>query len=348
MAIKIVNVKEAIQDNGIKILAHAPAGSGKTVLAATACEPTLIISAESGLLSLNNDKLKEQNPHFMPEICDVVEIETIDDLQEVYEMLESQICEPKWTWVALDSITEIAEQVLADELDENKDPRKAYGNLSNRMNQLLRMFRDLPNYNVYMSSKQIPIKDEYSGLTIYSPMMPGAKLGNSIPYLFDEVLCLRVLQDEEDGSDYRVLQTQRDIQFEAKDRSGMLDKFEAPSLKRIAEKIRGTYEEPKEVEEVEEKTIEESPKEETCCSDVAEELVEDLKDESLDKDSIDKEFAESLKSLDKQDLAALAIKLDEEIDQEVADDADIDTLIGWIVESSMSDIKEACVEIGLA
>lgn len=347
MAIKIVKVKEAIKDNGIKILVHAPAGTGKTVLAATACEATLIISAESGLLSLNNDELKEVNPHFMPELCDVVEVATIEELEEVYLMLEGQVGEPKWKWIGLDSITEIAEVVLANELESAKDPRKAYGELYNRVSTLLRMFRDLQNYNIYMASKQTPIKDDYSGLTIYSPMMPGAKLGNSIPYLFDEVLCLRVLKDD-DGDDYRVLQTSRDIQFEAKDRSGKLDKFEAPSLKRISDKIRGIYEEPEEVEEVEENAIEEASEKETCEPDVPEKLIEDLKDEEVDKNSIDKEFAESLKSLDKQDLAALAIKLDEEIDQEVADDADIDTLIGWIVESSMSDIKEACVEIGLA
>jgi hypothetical protein len=411
MAIKIVKVKEAIKDNGIKILVHAPAGTGKTVLAATACETTLIISAESGLLSLNNDELKEINPHFMPELCDVVEVATIEELEEVYVMLLDQIDDPQWEWISLDSITEIAEVVLANELEAAKDPRKAYGELYNRVSSLLRAFRDLPSYNVYMASKQTPIKDDYSGLVVYSPMMPGAKLGNSIPYLFDEVLCLRVLQDE-DGGDYRVLQTSRDIQFEAKDRSGKLDKFEAPSLKRIADKIRGKFVEEKTGEEVEEKVKEmevAAAKEKAISEDIVdsdsklnkkeyywnEEINHGGQAETInereafleagyakvtkvvfDKHSKEKaeprateaelkaqkamskgkeearddkaDFAETLKTLDKQDLVGLAIKLDEEIDQEVADDADVETLVEWIIESSMEDIKEAAKEIGLA
>lgn len=330
MAIKITKVAEAIKDNGIKILVHAPAGTGKTVLAATACEETLIISAESGLLSLNNNEMKELNPHFSPELCDVVEVATIDELEEVYEMLHNQLSDPKWKWVALDSITEIAEVVLANELEAAKDPRKAYGELYNRMSTILRMFRDLPSYNIYMAAKQVPMKDEFSGLTLYAPMMPGAKLGNSVPYLFDEVLCLRVLQDE-DGGDYRVLQTSRDVQFEAKDRSGRLDKHEAPSLKRISDKIRGNHVEVE--EEVKEKVKEE---------------VKEQVEEKVETSDADSSFAESLKEVDKQDLAALAIKLDEEIDQEVADDADVESLVEWIMESSIEDIKDASKEIGLA
>jgi hypothetical protein len=37
----------------------------------------------------------------------------------------------------------------------------------------------------------------------------------------------------------RVLQTSRDNQWEAKDRSGALDFYEAPSLAAIAAKVRG-------------------------------------------------------------------------------------------------------------
>ena len=52
MGIKITTVDESLEFQGTKMLVHAPAGAGKTTLAATAGEPTLILSAEAGLLSI--------------------------------------------------------------------------------------------------------------------------------------------------------------------------------------------------------------------------------------------------------------------------------------------------------
>jgi hypothetical protein len=71
---------------------------------------------------------------------------------------------------------------------------------------------------------------------IYSPSLPGAKLGQQIPFLFDEVFALRVEADAE-GKPQRWLQTATDFNYVAKDRSGRLDPFEAPSLAGIAAKI---------------------------------------------------------------------------------------------------------------
>ena len=65
---------------------------------------------------------------------------------------------------------------------------------------------------------------------------PGQKLGQGISYFFDFVFALRVEKDP-DGNPYRALQTSRDFNFEAKDRSGALDPFEAPNLAAIAAKI---------------------------------------------------------------------------------------------------------------
>lgn len=75
--------------------------------------------------------------------------------------------------------------------------------------------------------------------------MPGSKLAQQIPYMFDEVFALRVEVDE-DKQKYRVLQTSRDAKYEAKDRSGLLDEFERPSLRRIKKKIKGEAQKPEE------------------------------------------------------------------------------------------------------
>ena len=251
MAIKFTSVAEAIQDNGLKALVHAPAGTGKTVFGATAKASTLIISAESGLLSLGQDVenlVAAGSPDFDPSFCTVVEVKTLEDLSEVFDELEPESgesaadFEPHFEWVVLDSITEIAEVVLASEKAINKDPRKAYGNLQEKMLTLLKSFRDLPKYNVLMTCKQEKKTDETSGVTMYQPMMPGTKLTQQIPYLFDEVWCLRVGTevDEEGGkSTFHYIQGTRELQYEAKDRSGKLTDCEPPSLAMLYAKIKG-------------------------------------------------------------------------------------------------------------
>lgn len=227
MAIKIKSISNLLQDTGLKILVHGPAGAGKTVLCATAGVKTLIISAEGGLLSIRN----------APKYVKGVEVKTLAEIQEVYDLLleGNEDGEPICDWIALDSITEIAETVLAYEKANNKDPRAAYGNLQDEMIKWMKKFRDLPKYNVIMTCKQQLIDDE--GMKIRVPMMPGTKLHQQIPYLFDEVFALRVEKDE-DKEDYRILQTNRDVKYEAKDRSGALEMFEKPSLKHIYKKIK--------------------------------------------------------------------------------------------------------------
>ncbi len=233
MAVKITTVDEATVDNGVKILVHGQAGVGKTVLTTTTGAPTILVSAEAGLLSIKNapDKIKKN--------MRIATVRSIDDVEEVYW----QVADGAWEadWLMLDSITEIAEQVLAKAGEDSPDPRQAYGVLIERMTKLLKAFRDLENMNVYMSCKQVRFTDDM-GVTSYVPMMPGAKLAAQIPYLFDEVFAMRVMQDDQ-GEDKYILQTHRDFQYEAKDRSGMLNKYEPANLKKILDKIHGREEE---------------------------------------------------------------------------------------------------------
>lgn len=230
MAIKITSVEEAVDDTGIKILVHGLAGSGKTRLCATAEEPTLILSAEGGLLSI-----RDAGDHIK-----TAKIMSLAEFDEAYQMLKSDRDEGKqvFSLVALDSVTEIAEEVLKNELEMCNDPRKSYPAFQAKVVALIKSFRNLAGYDVIMTCKQDLIKDDYTGITLRMPSMPGNKLGPAVPYLFDEVFALRVEKDEE-GLDYRVIQTNRDIMFEAKDRSGSLNVFERPNLKHIFSKIRG-------------------------------------------------------------------------------------------------------------
>ena len=69
--------------------------------------------------------------------------------------------------------------------------------------------------------------------------MPGNKLTQKLPYLFDEVLYLGVKTDPATNQTWRYIQTQPDFQVAAKDRSGKLAFMEPPHLGKLIDKING-------------------------------------------------------------------------------------------------------------
>lgn len=210
-----------LSTNGVKLLVYGQAGAGKTSLIPTLPNP-IVLSAEGGLLSIQDANL----PY--------LEIASMDDLKEAYEWLLNS---DEYQSVALDSISEISEVVLNYEKKLTKDPRQAYGAVQEQMSDIIRAFRDLPNKHVYMSAKLEKSQDEM-GRLLYSPSMVGNKLGQALPYFFDEVLALRVEKDG-DGNTQRALMCDSDGLWSAKDRSGKLSQWEAPDLGAIINKIGG-------------------------------------------------------------------------------------------------------------
>jgi hypothetical protein len=89
-----------------------------------------------------------------------------------------------------------------------------------------------------MTAKVEKTQDEM-GRVLYSPSMPGQKMGQALPYFFDEVLALRVEKDAE-GKSHRALMCDSDGLWTAKDRSGKLDAWEEPDLGQIISKIGGS------------------------------------------------------------------------------------------------------------
>lgn len=223
MAIKLTTTDRFSFEHGVKVLIYGRAGAGKTRLCETAPEP-LIISAEAGLLSLRHASIP------------VIEIKSMQDLTEAYTFVATSEEAKQFQTICLDSISEIGEVCLAHNKAQFRDPRQAYGELIDQMQKMIRAFRDLPGKHVYFSAKQELNKDEVTGVTMCGPSMPGSKLGPQLPYFFDEVFHLGVGKNQE-GEEYRYLRTQPDIQYEAKDRSGVLDAIEYPDLRSIFNKI---------------------------------------------------------------------------------------------------------------
>ena len=213
---------------------------GKTVLTATLPNPVLLM-AEAGSLSLRSDNIARifgPNVQGITYNMPMILITTVDDLTDAYNWLTQANEARQFQTVALDSLSEIAEVVLANAKRQVKDPRQAYGELIDKMEMSIRAYRDLPNRNVLMTAKMEPAKDEFTGIVKYSPSMPGSKLGPRLPYFFDEVFRLGVNKTPQ-GVPYRFLQTQPDLQYEAKDRSGALSPVEAPHMGYIMSKIFG-------------------------------------------------------------------------------------------------------------
>lgn len=226
-------------NHGAKMLVYAGAGDGKTVLCATAPKP-VILSAEAGLLSLSRRNLERLhgvgNPGITYDIP-VMQVTTIDQLTEAYMFFVRDPNARYFKTICIDSLTEIGEVVLANAKKTVKDPRQAYGELTERIVWLIKAFRDLAGWNTYMSAKMEPM-DTGFGVVKFGPSMPGKQLPVQIPYLFDEVFRLGIGQSQQ-GQKYRFIQTDGDMQYTAKDRSGVLDALEPPDLTHIINKILG-------------------------------------------------------------------------------------------------------------
>lgn len=229
MQIAKKSLRDVVDSRAPKILVYGGAGVGKTTLIASLRGKVLILSAEAGLLSLAGAELD----------ADVVEVTSIEALRAVYTELRAG--DHGYDWVVLDSVSEIAEVVLSSEKAKTKDPRQAYGALSDEMVKIMRAFRDL-QCGVYFSAKLASTKDETTGKVSHSIGMPGAKLGEALPYLFDEVFRL-VVVDEDDGNGGKIasryLLTATDGKSVAKDRSGKLEAYEPADLGAVVAKIIG-------------------------------------------------------------------------------------------------------------
>lgn len=251
MAVKIGTLDETLEDQGLKCLVFGDPKAGKTVLAGTTQVQTMIINAEGGLLSLQD--LDES----VKDLITVATISSIDDLQQVFVMLDQ---DNPFEWVVLDSVSEIAEVCLGEEKGKSADGRAAYGALADIIYKELRKFRNLPNTNVMMTCK-MQLVEVAPGVNRFGPLMPGKQLTQGISYLFDEVFAIRIFEDD-DGNLYRALQTGGDMKFACGDRSGKLEMLEPPDLHHILNKSGlGRFTHNKEAKE-EAETVEEASEEE--------------------------------------------------------------------------------------
>jgi|TARA_R100000149_G_C5871095_1_gene135073 phage nucleotide-binding protein len=221
---RIVKPNDLVNDQGAKILVYGAAGAGKTTLCATAPGKKLIIDMESGLLSVRDR-----------DDIDVIQVKEAQEILEINDLLRSG--ELQYDTVCLDSVSEMSEILLNFEKARHKDPRMAYGNVQESVTNVMRAYRDLHMHVVFVSKME---KQNVDNVMMYEPKMVGTKLGQSITYFFDEVLALRVIEDQDDEGatvKSRWLQTDVGQGYTAKDRSGKLEAFEQADLSNVITKL---------------------------------------------------------------------------------------------------------------
>lgn len=215
-----------LHSSKVKAIIYADSGMGKTTLLGTLPESeTLIVSAESGLLCLNDKDVA------------VVEINRWGDLQEVYKNISKN---PEWAhfkYVGIDSLTELADMLIStlENSPEFRDPKmalKMWGEFSKRMTATIRAFRDLDKTVIFTA---LPEDILDNGAVIKKPFIKGKAVQKMLASYFDEVFYLSVNATTEE----RELQTQASTSVLAKDRSGKLNNYEEANLMTIINKIRG-------------------------------------------------------------------------------------------------------------
>lgn len=230
MALDVKGAKD-IHVGGVKCLIYGTAGTGKTTLASTLDpERTLIISFESGLLSLLDEPGSEQLQY--------IDVGSLKELNETYTELLKPEYRERYDNIFIDSLTEISEMVLATVKADPKvykgmqDNMKLYMITQEEMVKIAKAFRDLQGYNVFMTAladtKVVKMKE------ISVPSMVGQKLGTKLLGLFDFIFYMSV---EDDGK--RVMMTQPTPFSEGKSRSRKLLEREGAHLGDILKKIKG-------------------------------------------------------------------------------------------------------------
>jgi phage nucleotide-binding protein len=234
MSLKIQST-DTVHTNKLKIVLYGASGSGKTTSIKTLPhEKTLVVSAESGLLSLSGTKIDYVDIATDDEGKMLPSGKRIERLNDIVKYLCTKEAMEKYENIVVDSLTEIGEVIAAYWKEKITDKAKTFelwGNIGQSQTSFIKTMRDMPYYNVIFLCLEDLDKDEQSR-RFYGPDLPGTSAKNFLIPAFDEVFRIVV---EADGR--RHIQTQPLATVKAKDRSGKLAPQEPVDLGLILNKI---------------------------------------------------------------------------------------------------------------
>ena len=200
---------------GVKALAYGGPGTGKTPMVNTAPRPVLCV-VEPGMLSMRTSNVPSWEAYDVPRI------------NEFFKWLFTSNEARNYDTVGIDSISQLAEIILTDELKKNKDGRKAYGEMSRAVMEIVNALYYLPQKHIYLIGKQ-SVVDE-NGIQRKKPYFPGQDLNVKIPHMYDEILHIGMNQIAGMPKSMIAIRTTETFDIMARDRSGRLAELEPPDL----------------------------------------------------------------------------------------------------------------------
>lgn len=207
---------------GVKMLAYGAPGSGKTPMGITAPRP-VILAIEPGMLSLRG----ETTPAYLAD--------TPSKVDEFFKWWFGSDEVRNFDTLVVDSVSQMAENYLEEELKKHNHGLKAYGEMSTRtMNHL----RDIFNQNekhAYLICKQSLVEE--AGVMKRHPSFPGKDLNTKIPHMFDIVAQIGLATVPGIAYPVSAVRTKSTFDCVARDRSGKLNELEPPNLNDIFSKI---------------------------------------------------------------------------------------------------------------
>ena len=210
------------QNYGAKILAYGQAGCGKTPLITTAPNPVVCVT-EPGILSL-------RNVNNIP----AVDCYTGDRIEDFFKWALNSHEAKQFETIFLDSVSQMAEIFLKEELPKHKNKMQAYGMMLDRSMNIVNALYYARDVNVYMTAKLDRSQD--GDVWFNRPAFKGQQLSIEIPHLFDDVFFIS-MQPGAGGVLSPVINTRSGYNFIARDRSGKLAPVEEMNLTNIINKI---------------------------------------------------------------------------------------------------------------
>lgn len=209
------------QKFGVKSLVYGGPGSGKTPLMNTAPCGVLCV-VEPGMLSMRNSNVPAWEAY------------TPEKIDEFFVWLFNSAEAKKFDTVGIDSISQMAEIFLTQELKRNKDGRKAYGEMARRTMDIVNNLYYLPQKHIYLIAKQTTIDN--NSVQYKRPYFPGQDLNVKIPHMYDEILHLGINPIPGQPKPQISFRTKESFDTMARDRSGNLNELEFPDLKQLFDK----------------------------------------------------------------------------------------------------------------
>jgi len=216
---------QEITASKINCLIYAQSGNGKTTLARTLKGKTLIISLESGLLSLRGSSI------------DYVEVDGKNGIEKIKNLktILSEVEKTDYENIFIDSLTEISQcfaEYAKKEYPDDKQTMKMYGYVLDLMTRFIKYVRDMDK-NCFFTALEKVDKDELNRRYVLPDLV--GSISSKCPQYFDFVFYLKVF--EKDNIKTRALTTNAQDGYVCKDRSGALEEYEPADLQAIIDKV---------------------------------------------------------------------------------------------------------------